>query len=63
MDYKAEYERWLKLATDEEINAAVAMIYELEGKHWREILSGRSLGPGTPAGLESGEESDGEINL
>lgn len=49
--------------TDEEINAAVAMIYELEGKHWREILSGRSLGPGTPAGLESGEESDGEINL
>lgn len=32
--------------TDEEINAAVSMIYELEGKHWRDLLSGRSLGPG-----------------
>ena len=32
--------------TEDEICAAVAMIYELEGKHWRELLSGRSLGPG-----------------
>ena len=32
--------------TDEEINAAVAMIYELEGKHWRDLLSGRALGSG-----------------
>ena len=53
--------------TDEEINAAVAMIYELEGRHWREILSGRSLGPGTNPGLESGfgteEGSGGDISL
>lgn len=32
--------------TDEEINAAVSMIYELEGKHWRDLLSGRALGSG-----------------
>lgn len=32
--------------TDEEINAAVQMIYELEGKHWRDLLSGRALGSG-----------------
>lgn len=32
--------------TDDEINAAVSMIYELEGKHWRSFLSERSLGPG-----------------
>ena len=32
--------------TDEEINAAVAMIYELEGKHWRDLFSGRALGWG-----------------
>ena len=32
--------------TDDEINAAVSMIYELEGKHWRDLLSGRALGPG-----------------
>ena len=32
--------------TDEEINAAVAMIYELEGKHWRDLFSGRALGSG-----------------
>ncbi|MCR5328809.1 MAG: hypothetical protein K6E12_08185 [Saccharofermentans sp.] len=32
--------------TDNEINAAVSMIYELEGKHWRDMLSGRALGPG-----------------
>ena len=32
--------------TDNEINAAVSMIYELEGKHWRELLSGRALGSG-----------------
>jgi hypothetical protein len=31
---------------DEEINAAVSMIYELEGKHWRDLLSGRALGSG-----------------
>ncbi len=30
--------------TDDELNAAVTMIYELEGKHWRELLSGRALG-------------------
>ena len=34
--------------TDIEINAAVAMIYELEGKHWRDLLSDRAL--------ESGED-------
>ena len=32
--------------TDDEICAAVEMIYELEGKHWRDLLSGRALGPG-----------------
>ena len=32
--------------TDDEINAAVSMIYELEGKHWRDLLSGRALGSG-----------------
>jgi len=32
--------------TDDEIYAAVAMLYELEGKHWRNLLSGRALGPG-----------------
>ena len=32
--------------TDEEICAAVEMIYELEGKHWRDLLSGRALGSG-----------------
>ena len=32
--------------TDEEMNAAVSMIYELEGKHWRDLLSGRALGSG-----------------
>ena len=32
--------------TDNEINAAVSMIYELEGKHWRDLLSGRALGSG-----------------
>lgn len=32
--------------TDNEISAAVSMIYELEGKHWRNLLSGRALGPG-----------------
>lgn len=48
--------------TDEEINAAVAMIYELEGRHWREILSGRSLGSGAQLGLESGEGSGDDIN-
>ena len=32
--------------TDDEINAAVTMIYELEGKHWRDLLSGRALGSG-----------------
>lgn len=32
--------------TDDEMCAAVSMIYELEGKHWRDLLSGRSLGPG-----------------
>ena len=26
MDYKAEYERWLKLATDSEINAELESI-------------------------------------
>lgn len=32
--------------TEDEMCAAVSMIYELEGKHWRDLLSGRSLGPG-----------------
>lgn len=32
--------------TEEEVNAAVLMIYELEGKHWRDILYGRALGSG-----------------
>ena len=32
--------------TEDEISAAVSMIYELEGKHWRDLLSGRALGPG-----------------
>lgn len=32
--------------TPDELNAAVSMIYELEGKHWRALLSGRELGPG-----------------
>lgn len=32
--------------TDTEINAAVSMIYELEGKHWRNLLSGRALESG-----------------
>ena len=32
--------------TEDELGAAVSMIYELEGKHWRDLLSGRSLGPG-----------------
>ena len=32
--------------TDDELNAAVSMIYELEGKHWRDLLSGRALGSG-----------------
>ena len=35
--------------TEDEINAAVSMIYELEGKHWRNLLSGRAL--------ESGQEN------
>lgn len=37
-------------STDDELCAAVKMIYELEGKHWRSLLSGRAL--------ESGEEHD-----
>lgn len=32
--------------TDDEICAAVEMIYALEGKHWRDLLSGRALGSG-----------------
>ena len=32
--------------TDDEICAAVEMIYELEGRHWRDLLSGRALGSG-----------------
>ena len=32
--------------TDDEICAAVEMIYALEGKHWRDLLSGRTLGSG-----------------
>lgn len=32
--------------TEDELSAAVSMIYELEGKHWRDLLSGRSLGSG-----------------
>ena len=32
--------------TEDEISAAVSMIYELEGKHWRDLLSGRALGSG-----------------
>ncbi len=32
--------------TEDEISAAVSMIYELEGKHWRDLLSGRALGAG-----------------
>ena len=32
--------------TEDEINAAVLMIYELEGRHWRDLLYGRALGPG-----------------
>lgn len=32
--------------TEEEVNAAVQMIYELEGRHWRDILYGRALGSG-----------------
>lgn len=47
--------------TDEEINAAVAMIYELEGRHWREILSGRTLEAGAQLGLESGEDSEDDL--
>ena len=32
--------------TEDEISAAVSMIYELEGKHWRDLISGKALGPG-----------------
>ncbi|MBR3280100.1 MAG: hypothetical protein IKG01_14540 [Lachnospiraceae bacterium] len=32
--------------TEDELNAAVSMIYELEGRHWRDLLSGKYLGPG-----------------
>ena len=32
--------------TEDEISAAVSMIYELEGKHWRDLLSGKALGSG-----------------
>lgn len=32
--------------TEDELCAAVSMIYELEGKHWRDLLSRRALGPG-----------------
>ncbi len=32
--------------TDEELNAAAKMIFELEGKHWRTVLSGNALGDG-----------------
>lgn len=32
--------------TEDELSAAVSMIYELEGKHWRDLLQGKALGPG-----------------
>lgn len=32
--------------TDAEMCTAIAMIYELEGKHWRLLLSGNALGSG-----------------
>ena len=32
--------------TEEELCAAVSMIYELEGKHWRDLLPDKALGSG-----------------